>query len=87
MAEDKSCEILDFEGFILQIFLGILSFLVLIYKRHKERPKRQWKIWALDTSKQGVSALLAHMLNVILAVVLSSDSSNDPCTWFFFYKY
>lgn len=36
-----------------------------------------------DASKQLVSALVAHLLNVSLAVILSNEGSNDACIWYF----
>lgn len=63
--------------------LGALSFAVLIYKRHKEHPKRPWKIWFLDTSKQGVSQLTAHFLNVAISLKLSDKQSTHQCLWYF----
>lgn len=34
-----------------------------------------------DTSKQLASALVAHLLNVLLSIILSKDSEVDPCHW------
>ncbi|EAR95922.2 vaculolar membrane protein (macronuclear) [Tetrahymena thermophila SB210] len=79
----EGCEITDLQGYLVQVSLAVICFLILIYKRHKERPKRLWKIWTLDNSKQGVSALVAHMLNVLLAVTLSGESDLDACNWYF----
>jgi hypothetical protein len=57
---------------MVQMVLGALSFSILVYKRYIETPKRAWKIWALDTSKQGVSQFLAHIINVAISMQLSS---------------
>ena len=85
-------------GFFVQFTLGILSFMVLIsiiywslVKRLKERPRRPWKIWFLvtinnkqDVSKQGFSSCVAHLINLILAVLLSEGASKaDQCIWYF----
>jgi len=35
----------------------------------------------MDTSKQAISALLTHFLNVGLAVILSANASDDACIW------
>ena len=34
-------------------------------------------------SKQIVSAAIAHLLNVLLAVFLSLDNNTDSCVWYF----
>lgn len=67
----------------MQVVLGALSFSVLVYKRMVEHPKRAWKIWSMDTSKQGVSQLLAHGINVAISMQLSSQLSSDACIWYF----
>eukprot|EP01017_Pseudomicrothorax_dubius_P016218 TRINITY_DN1841_c0_g2_i1.p1 TRINITY_DN1841_c0_g2~~TRINITY_DN1841_c0_g2_i1.p1 ORF type:complete len:266 (-),score=41.15 TRINITY_DN1841_c0_g2_i1:170-967(-) len=84
----EGCSVTDVSGWIVQIILGLICLGVLICKRYQEKPRRLWKIWLLDTSKQIVSALAAHMLNVVLAVVLTSiqDSHKhtaDACAWYF----
>lgn len=85
MSEEQtiSCEIFGVTGVIVQIVLGALSFSVLIIKRCYEHPKRPWRIWAMDTSKQGVSQIIAHFLNVTISLLLSSHLDNDACIWYF----
>jgi hypothetical protein len=83
-----NCNLLGGEGILLQGTLIFLSFCILIVKRHIEKPKRSWKIWFMDVSKQGFSALTAHSLNVALAIWLSDSdsqtgSTTDPCIWYF----
>ncbi len=74
---------IGFAGIMVQVVLGALSFSVLVYKRYTEIPKRAWKIWAMDTSKQGVSQLLAHIINVFISMQLSSKLDSDACIWYF----
>lgn len=81
--EFESCQLIGFAGIMVQMALGALSFSVLVYKRYIERPKRAWRIWAMDTSKQGVSQLLAHVINVAISMQLSSRMSSDACIWYF----
>ena len=38
----------------------------------------------MDVSKQAISAGLAHIMNVLIAVVLSAwEADDDPCVWYF----
>lgn len=37
----------------------------------------------MDTSKQGVSQLIAHFLNVAISLVMSHHLANDACIWYF----
>lgn len=62
---------------LVQVGLGCLSFSVLIIKRCYEHPKRPWKIWILDISKQIVSQLLAHFINLTITLALSYDKRNS----------
>ena len=77
-----SCELVGFAGIIVQLTLGFLSFSVLIYKRYTEKPKRAWKIWFMDTSKQGASQFLAHIINIVISIKLSANIESDACIWY-----
>jgi hypothetical protein len=37
----------------------------------------------LDTSKQGISSLLIHFMNLFLAVSISKQNDDDACVWYF----
>lgn len=83
MSDTQECELFGWFGVLVQLMLGVLSFSVLVYKRFKEKPKRPWRIWCLDTIKQAVSQLLAHFLNVAISLRLSVKKDNNPCLWYF----
>jgi hypothetical protein len=71
-------------GILIQLGLGALSFSVLIFKRYFEHPKRPWKIWAFDCSKQMISQTLAHFINLTISLALTYDKKNsDECLWYF----
>jgi hypothetical protein len=71
-------------GLIIQAALALLSFSVLLIKRCREHPKRPWKIWVFDTSKQIISQILMHFLNLTISIALSEkDTSSDECLWYF----
>lgn len=57
--------------------MGVLSFASLIVKRHFDTIKRPTKIWILDISKQLLSQMLGHMLNVVFSVFISSKKTKD----------
>jgi hypothetical protein len=61
---------MDDFGIIVQTFLALFSFSMLVVKRAFEYPKRSRRIFILDISKQGFSAAWQHILNVALAVYL-----------------
>ena len=75
---------MDTFGITVQIILGIISFLSLFVKRHYEIPKRSFRIFCLDITKQLVGALWQHILNVALAVYLQLKvNKGNGCDWYF----
>lgn len=82
--ENNSCNIVGLVGVLIQVSLGVLSFSVLILKRCFEKPPRPWKIWIFDTSKQLISQLFAHFINLTISIALTyNDSTSDECLWYF----
>lgn len=82
LTEGGKCELFGVFGFFIQFVLGVGCFSVLIIKRHFESPKRSIRIWLMDISKQGVSTLMIHFLNLFLAVTFSKNSEDDACVWY-----
>jgi hypothetical protein len=64
-------------GIMIQLGLAALSFSALIIKRYRENPKRPWKIWMFDTSKQIFSQILAHFINLTISLALSYNQANS----------
>lgn len=82
--KSNSCSMTGLLGIFIQVALGVLSFSVLVIKRFRESPRRPWKIWVFDTSKQLLSQLMAHFINLTISLALAySDSSSDECLWYF----
>eukprot|EP00920_Eleutheroschizon_duboscqi_P013877 GHVT01032482.1.p1 GENE.GHVT01032482.1~~GHVT01032482.1.p1 ORF type:complete len:233 (+),score=26.60 GHVT01032482.1:542-1240(+) len=84
-SEFPECQLLgEFGGFgwWIQGALGLLSFSSLLIKRFRERPRRSWKVFILDSSKQATGAFTIHMLNLIFAALLSWHGTSDPCNWY-----
>ena len=77
------CQILGTFGVFIQALLGLLSFSALIVKRYFEHPKRPTVVWILDTSKQAFSSVLAHFMNMLLAIILSEKNASDNWEWYF----
>lgn len=73
------CRLLDglFADFV-QVTLGAVAVSVLLVKRKCERPRRRWRVWFMDVSKQVFGAGFAHILNLLLAALLTSVSSSCP---------
>ena len=46
---------------------------VLVVKRFREQPRRPWKIWGLDVTKQGISMICAHFVGLGTAALMSGE--------------
>lgn len=88
----KVCKVYDSEDFFtvfVQLLLAFFALMSLWFKRQTERPKRKFRTWFLDVSKQGVGACYAHVLNMIIAAIIvnndngvNNTSLKDQCAWY-----
>ncbi|KAJ3808300.1 hypothetical protein F5876DRAFT_7662, partial [Lentinula aff. lateritia] len=78
-----SCQLLGPTALIVQGLMGILVILSMIFKRHREKPMRPWKIWLFDVSKQIVGQMFVHGVNVLISDLLSQFSSENACVSYF----
>jgi hypothetical protein len=65
------CRLMGPFAIIIQIALGGLALLSLVYKRWRERPQRPVKIWFFDVSKQVFGSVLVHIVNVFMSMLTS----------------
>lgn len=80
---DDDCKLLGPFALAVQAIMGVLVIGSLVYKRQRETPKRKWKIWALDVSKQLLGQLFVHMLNVVLSDFVANIGDENPCSLYF----
>lgn len=59
----------------MQLALGGLALLALVFKRWRERPQRPVKVWAFDVSKQVVGSVLLHAANLVMSMLSSGRLS------------
>ncbi|KAF8213953.1 vacuolar membrane protein-domain-containing protein [Mycena galopus ATCC 62051] len=78
-----SCRLLGPIALIVQALMGVLVLLSLVYKRHREKPMRPWRIWLFDVSKQVVGQMWVHAFNVFISALVSHHSSNNACVSYF----
>jgi hypothetical protein len=65
---EKVCKVYDSEDFFtvfVQILLAFFALMSLWFKRQSERPRRKFRTWFLDVSKQAVGACYAHVMNMV----------------------
>eukprot|EP00927_Polykrikos_kofoidii_P006534 TRINITY_DN12641_c0_g1_i1.p1 TRINITY_DN12641_c0_g1~~TRINITY_DN12641_c0_g1_i1.p1 ORF type:complete len:335 (+),score=46.96 TRINITY_DN12641_c0_g1_i1:187-1191(+) len=87
LQDEAECKILsNVFGYGMQALLGVLCVGVLYLKWSMEVPRRWFVIFVLDVAKQILGGILYHLLNMIIAMRLSSigaDLSADECAWYF----
>lgn len=63
--------------------MGVMVVLTLVYKRYREKPKRKWKIWMFDVSKQLVGQIVVHFANVFISDFGADQAVQNPCVLYF----
>ncbi|KJR89458.1 vacuolar membrane protein [Sporothrix schenckii 1099-18] len=69
------CRLMGPFAIFVQLGLGGLALMSLVYKRWRERPQRPLKIWFFDASKQVFGSVLVHMANVFMSLLTSGRFS------------
>ncbi|KAI0183908.1 FK506-binding protein 2 precursor [Xylaria flabelliformis] len=72
---EGECRLLGPFALLVQLALGGLALLALVYKRWRERPQRPVKIWFFDVSKQVFGSVLVHIANVFMSMLTSGRFS------------
>jgi hypothetical protein len=69
------CRLMGPFALFVQLALGGLAMLSLVFKRWRERPQRPVKIWFFDVSKQVFGSVLVHIANVFMSMLTSGRFS------------
>ncbi|KAE8898426.1 hypothetical protein PF005_g19539 [Phytophthora fragariae] len=71
----------------VQMLLGFIALSSLYAKWHFERPRRPAQVWFMDAMKQGTSAAMIHVMNILYAIGLvdfsDTPSDEDQCAFYF----
>lgn len=78
--EEAHCNLLGKFALFVQGALGVLAVLTLVFKRWRETPKRPWKIFLFDVSKQLLGSMLTHGLNLLMSTMGAVDVANAAAT-------
>lgn len=70
----ERCHLLGPTALIVQALMGVFVIGSLVVKRHLEKRKRPWRVWALDVAKQLVGQGVIHMLNILVSLQRSERS-------------
>lgn len=79
-----TCDMVGLVSILSQIAMGFIILVTMIskpstklVKRRTEHPRRRWPVFALDISKQFLSSLTIHFVNLHLSV--TAATSGDQC--------
>lgn len=59
----------------VQLALGFIALSSLYGKWHFESPRRSAKIWFMDAMKQGTSAAMVHVVNIVFSIGIADVSA------------
>jgi hypothetical protein len=87
--EDQGeCHLLGPFSLLVQLALGGLALLSLVFKRWRERPQRPVKVWAFDVSKQVFGSAMLHLLNLTMSmfsagqIEIRPSYRPNPCSFY-----
>lgn len=81
--DKQSCQLFGTTALIVQGVMGIIVILSLLFKRYREKPRRPWRIWIFDVSKQVVGQMFVHGVNVLVSVGAADEFSANACVFYF----
>ncbi|EEH38092.1 hypothetical protein PAAG_01013 [Paracoccidioides lutzii Pb01] len=82
------CQLLGPFALLVQVTLGALALLALVYKRWRERPQRPIKVWAFDVSKQVFGSAMLHLANLLASmfsagqIPVTATYQPNPCSYY-----
>jgi hypothetical protein len=78
----RQCQLLGPLAIGIQAVMGIVVLGSLLLKRQQESPKRPWRIWAADVSKQVIGQAFLHGSNLAISDLIARHSAREsnPCT-------
>jgi len=88
--ESEYCSVFDtddsFTSYV-QFILAVMALGSLWFKRMREVPRRDLLTWSLDVAKMGGGAVYAHIANMAVAKLVSSNvrgesELQDECAWY-----
>ncbi|BGP53607.1 hypothetical protein JCM8202_001472 [Rhodotorula sphaerocarpa] len=75
-----TCRLLGPFALAIQGIMGAAVLGSLVVKRMRESPRRRWKIWLADISKQVIGQAFVHASNVAISDLIASQTSDNPCS-------
>ncbi|KAJ5894466.1 hypothetical protein N7495_006157 [Penicillium taxi] len=87
--DNGECKLLGSFSIFIQVALGALALLSLVFKRWRERPQRPVKVWAFDVSKQVFGSAMLHLANLLISMIsagqleaIGKGDKPNPCSFY-----
>jgi uncharacterized membrane protein YhaH (DUF805 family) len=78
MGEASSCRLVGgVFAILVQVCLAFVCVMTLIVKRFHERPQRNWLVWCMDATKQGLGSSFGHFSNIYLSMIIAQSLTTD----------
>lgn len=81
--DNRTCQLLGPTALVVQALMGIGVLAVLLYKRQREKPRRKWRVWIFDISKQVIGQIVVHFSNIGISDWISHVAVQNPCVTYF----
>ncbi|KAH9815134.1 vacuolar membrane protein-domain-containing protein [Melampsora americana] len=82
--DTDTCALLGPFALAIQGLMACIVLGSLLVKRHREKPKRKYRIWTADVSKQVIGQAFVHSLNILISASIASlPSKGNPCALYF----
>ncbi|KAJ9123903.1 hypothetical protein QFC22_000693 [Naganishia vaughanmartiniae] len=89
----KTCSLVGPVALVVQALMAVLVIASLLVKRQYEGgksnkqgivvPRRKWKVWVFDVSKQLIGQTLIHGSNLLISDQVAHGGGNNPCSLYF----
>ena len=81
--DNRACQLLGPTALVVQSLMGIGVIATLLYKRQREKPRRKWRVWVFDVSKQIAGQIIVHFSNIGISDWISHVAVKNPCVTYF----
>jgi len=81
--DNGTCQLLGPTALVVQALMGVGVIATLLYKRQREKPRRKWRVWVFDVSKQIIGQIIVHFSNIGISDWISHGSVKNPCVTYF----
>ncbi|KAM0751568.1 hypothetical protein T439DRAFT_324755 [Meredithblackwellia eburnea MCA 4105] len=78
--DTAECRLLGAFAIGIQLLMGVIVLGSLLLKRYREKPRRKWRVWLGDVSKQVLGQAFVHASNVAISDLIAHHQNDNPCS-------